>query len=257
VLSVEFAWTLLDEGDVEKVEPLLQDAERWLTAGTQRSGRPDGNAGRMVVVNQERFRSLPATIANIRAVLAFFSGDLPGTLKYAQRALDLAPKQDHFRRGTIAGTLGLGYWTSGELESAYHSFADCMTNLKKAGKTHLAISVTCVLADIRQVQGRLRDAFNLYHSSLQLAADSGRPLPLAIAELYQGLSVLNREQGDLGNAARNLLKSKELGEQAALPDWQYRLYLAQARIKETQGDPHGALELLCKAEDLNIVKLTT
>jgi ATP/maltotriose-dependent transcriptional regulator MalT len=66
------------------------------------------------------------------------------------------------------------------------------------------------------------------------------------------LSVLNREQGDLETATENLLKSKELGEKAPLPDWQYRWYLAQARINETQGDPHGALELLREAEQLNL-----
>jgi LuxR family maltose regulon positive regulatory protein len=252
VLSVEYAWTILDEGDVEKVEPLLQDAERWLNAGKQAFERPDGEAERMVVVDRERFRSLPATIANIRALLALFTDDVPGTLKYAQRALGLIPEQDHFRRGTITGTLGLAYWTIGDLERAYRSFSDCMANLKKAGKIHLAISVTCVLADIRYVQGRLHDALNEYDSSLQLAASSDKPLPLATAELYQGLSVLNREQGHLETATENLLKSKELGEKAALPNWQYRLYLAQARIKETQKDPHGALELLREAEHLNL-----
>jgi LuxR family maltose regulon positive regulatory protein len=66
------------------------------------------------------------------------------------------------------------------------------------------------------------------------------------------VSVLNREQGDLESAAQNLATSKELGEKAALPDWQYRIYLAQARIKETQGDPDGAIELLRKAEHLNL-----
>jgi LuxR family maltose regulon positive regulatory protein len=50
-----------------------------------------------------------------------------------------------------------------------------------------------------------------------------------------GLSELYREQGDLGAAIRNLLRSEELGDQIALPDWRYRLCRIQARFKETQG----------------------
>ena len=41
---------------------------------------------------------------------------------------------------------------------------------------------------------------------------------------------------------------EELGEQAASPIWRYRFCLAQARLKKTQGDLDGALDLLDEAE---------
>jgi LuxR family maltose regulon positive regulatory protein len=63
--------------------------------------------------------------------------------------------------------------------------------------------------------------------------------------------MLNREQGDMEAATQHLLRSKELGELAALPGWQYRWCLAQARIKEDQGDLDAALTLLCDAEHLD------
>jgi LuxR family maltose regulon positive regulatory protein len=52
-------------------------------------------------------------------------------------------------------------------------------------------------------------------------------------------------------ATQHLLRSKELGELAALPGWRYRWYLAQARIKETEGDFDAALKLLYDAEHLD------
>ena len=67
-----------------------------------------------------------------------------------------------------------------------------------------------------------------------------------------GMSELHREQGDLEAAAQDLLTSKELGEQVELPDWQYRWCIAQARLKETQGDLDGALDLLDEAERLYV-----
>jgi LuxR family maltose regulon positive regulatory protein len=70
------------------------------------------------------------------------------------------------------------------------------------------------------------------------------------ADLYLGLAELSCEQGDLEATRQYLLKSEALGEQAALPDWPYRLRRAQARIKEAQGDLDGALNLLDEAERL-------
>src|SRR5205085_11870626 len=49
-------------------------------------------------------------------------------------------------------------------------------------------------------------------------------------------------------ASRHLLRSEELGEQAALPDWRHRLHRAQARFSQSQGDLVGALGLLDQAE---------
>lgn len=119
-----------------------------------------------------------------------------------------------------------------------------------AGINHLAIGVTLVLTDIRCLQGRLRSAISLYEQSLQIAPELDEAVPLVMADLYLGLGVLNREQADVESATQNLLISIEFGERAALPDWQYRWHLAQARIKETQGDLNGAIEILDKAMNL-------
>jgi LuxR family maltose regulon positive regulatory protein len=76
--------------------------------------------------------------------------------------------------------------------------------------------------------------------------EQGEPVPQGTANLYLGLSELQREQGDLEAARQNLLRSEELGEKLKI--YQYRLCVAQARIKEVQGDLDGALDLLDEAE---------
>jgi LuxR family maltose regulon positive regulatory protein len=202
----------------------------------------------MVVVDEEQFRSLPASIATARAAHAQALGDVPGTVTYARRALDLLPAGYYYERGVLAAHLGVAYWASGDLEAAHRSFADFMANMRMAGNILVAISGTFVLADIRMAQGRLHEAVRTYERSLQLAEEQNEPVLRGTADLYLGLSELQCEQGDLEAARQHLLTSKELGERAALPELQYRSCVAMARIREAEGDLDGALDLLHEAE---------
>ena len=242
VLSVGYAWALLNGGELEAAEARLRAAERWLDTTAHRDERPEASSAKMVVVDEEQLRSLPVTIANARAYLAQTRGDVPGSIKYARRALDLLPETDHFRRGRAAVLLGLAYWANGDLEAAHRTLADAMASFQMTGNTLFAISFTFILADIRMAQGRLHEAVSTYERSLQLATEQGEPAPQGTADLYLGLSELYREHGDMEAARQHLLRSEGLGE----PGWvyQHRLRRAQAQIKKDQGDLDGAVELL-------------
>ncbi|MSP14032.1 MAG: tetratricopeptide repeat protein [Chloroflexi bacterium] len=248
VLSVGYAWAFLNGGEMEAGEARLRDAERWLDPTTDTGRRPETPSAKMVVVDEAQFRSLPASIATARAYHAQALGDIPGSVKYARRALALLPAGDHLRRGPAAALLGLAYWANGDLEAAHQALADAMANFQIAGSIVFAISGTYGLADIRIAQGRLREAVRTYEQVLQLVAAQGELVLPGTADLYLGLGELHREQGDLDAAIQYLLRSEELGEHAALPDWRYRFCRAQARMKETQGDLGGALDLLDEAE---------
>jgi LuxR family maltose regulon positive regulatory protein len=87
----------------------------------------------MVVVDEEEFRRLPGAIAVFRAGLASARGDVPETVTYARRALDLVPEDDHLWRGAAAALLGLASWTSGDLEAAHRSYADGMAICRGPG----------------------------------------------------------------------------------------------------------------------------
>ncbi|MCP4541373.1 MAG: tetratricopeptide repeat protein [Chloroflexi bacterium] len=248
VLNIGYAWALLDRGDLEAGEARLRDVERWLDTMADMGEQPQAPPDEMVVVDQEQFRSLPATIANARAYHAQALGDVAGAIKYARRALDLLPEDDYIERGIPTALLGMAYWTSGDLEAAYRTLADFIAIMRIASNISFAITPTYALADIRIAQGCLHEASSTYGQSLQLVAEQGEPALPGTAELYLGLSELHREQGDMEAARQYLLKSEELGEQAGLPNWQHRQYVAQARIKETQGDLDSALDLLDEAE---------
>ena len=246
VLCVGYAWALLNGGEFEAAEARLLDAERWLEPTADMSEQMDEPPTKMVIVDEEQFRSLPVSLASARAYHAQALGDVPGSAKYARLALDLIPEYDYFARGRAAVLLGLAQWASGDLDAAHRSFADAMASFRMAGNILFAISFTFILADIRMTQGRLHEAVSTYERSLQLAAGQGEPVLQGTADLYLGLSELLCEQGDLEAAIQHLMKSKKLSEQAEV--YQYRLCIAQARIMETQGDLDGALDQLDEAE---------
>jgi LuxR family transcriptional regulator, maltose regulon positive regulatory protein len=257
VLSAGYGRALLDVGELEAAEARLRDAERWLDTTADMNQSPDErpevpsaeiSVPGMVVADEEQFRSLPASIATARAANAQALGDMSGAVKYARRALDLLPGGYYYERGVLAAHLGVVYWVRGDLEAAHKSFADFMANMRMAGNILVAIGGTFVLADIRMAQGRLHEAVRAYEQSLQLATAQSEPVLQGTADLYLGLSELQCEQGYLEAARQQLLTSKELGEHAALPELQYRSCVAEARIKEAEGDQDGALDLLYEAE---------
>jgi len=252
VLSVWYANALLVSGEMEAAEARLTDAERWLEPVDIMNGQPKNPAAEMVVVDEEQFRSLPATIAIARAYHAQALGDVPGAVTYARRALDLTPETNHLKRGQATALLGLTYWASGDLEAANWTFAGYTMMLRTAGNILDAISTTCILADIRMMLGRLNEAASTLEQLLQFVVDQGEPIPPDTTDLYRGLGELYRERGDLEAAAQYLLKSKELCEQAELLAKQRRLCVTQAHLKQTQGDLDGAFDLLNEGERLFI-----
>ena len=244
VLSVHYAGVLLLHGELEGVNARLWDAERWLDTTADR--------GKMVVLDEEEFRGLAGSIALYRAGSALALGDVADTMKHARRVLDLVPEDDHLRRGAAMGLLGLAYWTNGELEVAHQSYADCMARMQKAGHISDALGCSIALADIRIVQGRLREAMSTYERGLQLATQRGVPVLRGAADMHVGMSELYSERGDLNAATQHLLRSKELGEVTGLPQNRYRWRVAMARIRKAQGDLNGALDLLHEAERLYV-----
>ena len=256
VLSVHYAGGLLPGGEFEGAEARLRDAERWLdhpaAEKSEVSSAAMAPSQPMVVVDEAEFRGLAGSIAIFRAAIALARGDVANTMIYAQRALDLVPEDDHLRRGSAAGFLGLVYWTRGDLEAAHRSYAECMARLQRVRYVSDAVGCTIALADIRIAQGRLREAKRTYEWGLQLATTQDEPVLRGAADMHVGLSVLHCEHDDLHAATEHLLRSKALGEFTGLPQNPYRWCVAMARIREVQGDLDGALNLLDEAERLYV-----
>ena len=101
VLSTQYAWALWLDGKLEAREARLRDAERWLDPTGDMSARPKGSASGMVVVDEEQFRTLPASIALARDNNAQARGDFSGAVKHIELALKLIPEQDLIKVNSV------------------------------------------------------------------------------------------------------------------------------------------------------------
>ena len=245
VLGVHFAGVLLITGEIEGVEGWLRGAERWLDGGSDSSS---ADVTKMVVVDTEEYRRLPGSIEVYRAALALAQGDGPGTVKHAQRSLELSLEDDHVSRAAAAGLLGLAAWASGDLESAHGSYSDCSAGLLRAGFVTDTFGCAIALADIRLAQGRLGDAMRTYEHALKQSIDDAGSVRRGTADMYVGMSEVHLERDDLPAATQALSRNHELGEHLGFPQNPYRWRVATALIRVVEADLGGALDLLDEAE---------
>ena len=123
-----------------------------------------------------------------------------------------------------------------------------MASLGRGGHRSDVLGGAVTLADIRIAQGRLRDAMSYYEHGLRTASEHPSAVLRGAADMHVGMSEVLRERNDLDAARQHLSASHELGEHAGLPQNPYRWRVAMARLRQIDGDPAGALELLAQAE---------
>ncbi|MHB1131409.1 MAG: LuxR C-terminal-related transcriptional regulator [Chloroflexota bacterium] len=237
LLNTQMGLAFTDAGEPEASESRLRDAERCLS----------GPSDEVVVVDEAQLRQLPATIAMARAFNAHVQGNLSAAAKYAELALQHMPENDLYRRAQATITLEITHWASGDLESARSALSDWMNSMQKAGNFVFVVASAFAVADILVEQGHLREAEQTYEQSLQLAALHGKEAQQITAHHHLGLAMLQHERGEDAAAAQHLQKARELGEQTTLVDWPYRWCLAQARLREAEGNLEAAQVLLDEA----------
>jgi len=247
VLAVLLAGALTLVSDLDTVAERLSDVERSVRAddGTWPVQPPPD----LIVVDEEGYRSLPARIAMYRAALALAAADLTGTVAYARQALSLAPPDDHLSRASGGALAGLVSWTTGDLAGAHAAYTESIAGLEKAGFLSDVLGCCITLGDIRRTQGRLTDALHTYQRALDLASAQRATEPLrGTADMHVGIAGVLLERDDLAAAGEHLAVSHGLGDYNGLPQNPYRWRVAAARLREAEGDPDAALELLDDAD---------
>ena len=239
VLSNSLAGAMLSTGSIEGVERHLRDAERWLET-------PDES--RMVVVDEEEYRRLPAGTAVHRAGLALVQGDLDATMAHGQRAIRLLGEDDDLARGAATALMGLASWATGDLATAHAAYVQCLESMRRAGHVSDILGLSIALADIQSTQGLLRDAMRTYENALRLTPGQGGPVLRGTADMYVGMSALHLERNEIESARDLLMRSQELGEHNELPQNPYRWRVAMAGVHRVEGDLAEAVALLDEAE---------
>ena len=239
VLLVEFAGALLSIEEFERVERLLDAAERLLGAAASSDA---------VVVDRVGFDRLPARLMLYRAAITKVRGDAEAHLAHARRVLDLVRPDDHLSRGGAEAFLGLAAWAAGDLDAALRWYADGMASLEKAGRIADLVGGAITTADIRLAQGRLRDALAVYQAGLERGTRHGKPFLRGVADMHTGIGEVRYQRNDLDGAQEALRESLRLGEELGFPRHPYLSRLLEARLLQAAGDVDGAVVAFDEAE---------
>ena len=236
VLCTQIGLAHMDTGNVNASESSLRDAEQCLSLPSSE----------MIVVEKGQFQTLPAWIAFARAYNAQSQHRFSDAVKYAEMALDLLPNEDDFMYVQVSTVLSGTHWANGNLDTACKLIDNFIEASKQAGNIFFAVAGAFGKADILNAQGRLRDVLQTYQQALELAAAHNAEGHTAHHHL--GLGMLYYEMGQDERSAQHLQRSYELGGQTTIVDWAYRKSLAQAQLKESEGDLDSALDLLDEAQ---------
>ena len=239
VLCMWSAWGAIENNSLDHVDRFVDHANNGLDAE---------NGSKKVVYDEDTFEALPGILTLAHGIKAQIEGKEDVCLQHIQRALVLLPENQHLWHGAARAILGLASWRAGDLALAYKSFAEGLAKIGEVGEIHFQVTGTHVLADIRIAEGKLREAADLYHRSMELTKSWDGPVITGTGDLYLGLSEIAFEQNRLDEAQQWLQQGEAFGAHASLSENQYRWCVRKAFFKISNADYEAALDLIKEAE---------
>jgi LuxR family maltose regulon positive regulatory protein len=245
-LCIIHAWDLFTSGQHDAAERSLQAAEQALDPSTDRAtetslmerDQPPGS---------DRMK-IQGRVAAIRAFLASYRGDVPGTIQYSRQALEYLPEQDSNWRSTATIALGDAYSFGGELAAAYQARLDALEASKAGGNIYMIASLK--LADTLRQQGQLQRTIAICQQQLQLAQETGMSQTVVVGWLLAIWGEALAELNDLDRAIHQAMKGVELterGKDAMVIGWSN---LCLTRVLFSRGDMAGAEKIIQKMENI-------
>jgi LuxR family maltose regulon positive regulatory protein len=246
VLANGYVGALMSTGETRGVEPRLRLAEEWVEAA---QALPAGKSpSGLLAANPVQWQRLPGWVRIHRAGLALMTGDVAATIARCREALAVLAPDDNLGFGAATALMGLASWRQGDLTTAESAYTETIRRFGQEGYVADILGCTVTLADLQLTMGRLRDAERTYRHALALAERQPAAPPRGTPDMHVGLCLLHLEQGDLGGAKEHLRLAHELGEHLGLPKHPHRWRIAEADVRESEGDLDGALTMLDEAE---------
>jgi LuxR family maltose regulon positive regulatory protein len=195
-LCVYYARLLTYTNQLEAAEELLQEAEQ----GIQEE------------VSASQAQIILGWVLDNRADITLFYGDIPQAISLARQVLALLPAAQVFPHASALATTIRAYLVTGDVSTdTEQAVAEAMAFIRTSGNLFATVSGMTLLARLRVLQGRLRQASAAYAQVVQVVP---RPevLQTAFSSLfyYFGLGDLLRERNELESAEQHLLEGMAL-----------------------------------------------
>jgi LuxR family maltose regulon positive regulatory protein len=206
----------------------------------------------MVVRDEAEWQRLPAVVATHRSGLALVSGDLEGTLRHADIALERAGASDQLTVASASALKGLASWAVGDLVPALDSYKAAARGLGAVDYVSDVLACTVTVVDLELALGHLNAAQRAALDALDVADGAQDRLQVDVvrgtADMRLALARVAWECGATGEAVDHLQAAGDLGDDAGLPQQSYRWRVAMAALRESEGDDEAADALLAEAE---------
>jgi len=243
VLTTYHAFALFPAGHMQRAAASLDVADRWLSDPPARL--PPGT-------DTAEVDSLPGIVAVARGYHAMATGNIQGTIEWAQRAIKTLPEEEHTWRGGADLLLALAEWWTGDLGAAAHAHAAGAESLIRSGDLPLAISALYDAGTLAMARGALSEAQRAHERSLRLVEDAGTTTMPGVADAHLGLSTIALERGDLEAATKHLEEAEGLTRLASLPETPSRVATTRALLHEAAGEMDAAIGCLDEAERVHV-----
>ncbi len=187
-------------------------------------------------------------IAILRGGLARYSGNLALSVALARQALDLLPETEFIQRQAALMTVAQGFQVSGDVTAASERLVlDAIMPARASSNVVVRLRGISLLAQLRVMQGRLREALDIYAEAAQITPGSAGPEGLVGSPYYFfGLGDLLRERCDLDEADRILAQGMDLirGALVVFAETIMLGYVALANLQRARGEYEAALRTL-------------
>lgn len=215
-------------------------AEKWLQVAEEGLG-PVTSSDRRAALRIQR-------ILLYRSVGARFRGDFAAAIALSQSGLDRTLSTEVRDRGSALLFLGHAHYYAGNTDTAEQVLADAIQANLASGHNAAYLNACHYLAQLRVLQGRLREARAIYEQAARFAGELETPVHAGTE--HAGLGDLEREWNQLEAAAVEIQKGLELAEAGDFIFFLTDVYPARVRLAMAQKDWEAAWSYLQKAEQV-------
>jgi LuxR family maltose regulon positive regulatory protein len=224
-------------GRADAIELATDVVERALAGPASAADEPfepsAGPAASMLV-------NIPVLMALHRSFLAQLRGDAEGTAAFAAQAIAKLGDGERLLSSMAQGLLGAAEWLRGRLAAAEQAFVSSIAGWQAGQPISWGVYQ---LGQVQRARGRLDAAAETYQQTLDIAGQSGPPAGPA----YVGLAELAYQRNELDSALQLVTEGIALCRQFLYPAPLGTGLVTLAWIRQAQGDPGGALEIMGEA----------
>ncbi|MBI5035176.1 MAG: helix-turn-helix transcriptional regulator [Chloroflexi bacterium] len=233
---IAYAASLTVAGQFDSAQVWLRHAEKFLYPNS------DGAIDPATAVY------LSTTLDIYRSVIARFSGDLTKAIALSQRALEQTDQDNARAYGIVLLFHGHAQFYAGNDDVANRILVQAIETTRASGHIAACLNASHHLAQLRVLQGRLREARAIYHQAIELVAQQKHPVFVGVER--SGMGQLYCEWNDLATAIGYVQDGLQLAETGGDIFFLRDAYIARARLAQAQGNLDEALAFAQKGEQI-------